>query len=111
MYAVSSPEIAWWLQSYGHKGISPGYYLRWIYLEAPASVTGECKVPTYTGNDEEMYEDTTLFDVQLEKGWNVVKYEIAEIFTSQSGKTYPSKTLVSKLQAVPDDLQWQAIGD
>ncbi len=111
LYAVSAPEVAWWLHSYGQKGISPGYYLRWIYVESPASVSGECKVPTYTGNDDEMYEDLTLFDVKLEKGWNVVKYEIAEIFTSQTGKTYPSKTMVRKLEIVPSDLQWQAIRD
>lgn len=111
LYAVSSPTVAWWLKSYGEKEISPGYYLRWIYIESPASATGECKIPNYTGNGEEMYEDTMLFDVQLEKGWNVVKYEIAEIFTSQTGKTYPSKTLVSRLPEVPDDLQWHALGN
>ncbi len=111
LYAVSSPEVAWWLKTYGEKGISPGYYLSWIYIESQAAAIGECKIPTYTGNGEEMYEDTLLFDVKLEKGWNVVKYEITEIFTSQTGKTYPSKTLVSRLPEVPDDLQWHAIGN
>ncbi|QED38620.1 hypothetical protein FK178_13250 [Antarcticibacterium arcticum] len=83
LYAVSSPEVAAWLDSYGETPVTKGYYLKWIYTDGPASATGECKMPTYTGNGEEMYDDTIIYDVQLEKGWNVLKYEIAEIFTSR----------------------------
>lgn len=109
LYAVNSPEVAVWLRSYGDESISPGYYLSWIFSEGPALASGECKVPFYTGNDDEMNHDTTILEVKLEKGWNILKYDIVEIFTSKTGKTYPSKTLVSRLEALPDDVQWVAI--
>lgn len=109
LYAVSSPEVAEWLRSYGDESISPGYYLSWIFSESPASANGECVVPFYTGNDDEMYNDTTVMEVELEKGWNLIKYEIVEIFTSKAGKTYPSKTIVSRIEALPYDVQWVAV--
>ena len=109
LYAVSSPEVAWWLKSYGEKGISPGYYLRWIFIEDPASATGECKTPTYTGKDDERYEDTFQYYVKLEKGCNMLKYDISEIFTAQTSKTYPSKTLVRSLPEVPVDRRSHAL--
>ena len=109
LYAVSSPEVASWLRSYGAENISPGYYLSWIFIESPAAASGECAVPTYTGNGDEMYEDTTVMDLKLEKGWNLLKYEIAETFTSATGKTYASKTRVSRLEALPEDVQWVAV--
>lgn len=111
LYAVSSPDVARWLRSYGEESISPGYYLRWIFSEGPATAAGKCIVPTYTGNGDEMYNDTTVIEVEMEKGWNLMKYEIAEIFTSQTGKTYTSKTKLSRLATLPDDVQWVAIGN
>ena len=109
LYAVSSPNVAEWLRSYGAEGVSPGYYLNWIFSEGTASAWGECVSPFYTGNDDEMYNDTTVLEVKLEKGWNLLKYEITETFTSKTGKTYPSKTRVSRLESLPDDVQWVAI--
>jgi len=109
LYAVSSPQVAGWLRSYGEESISPGYYLSWIFSEAPGSARGECVIPTYTGNGDEMYNDTTVMELDLEQGWNLLKYEIAETFTSASGKTYASKTRVSRLEALPDDVQWVAL--
>lgn len=109
LYAVSTPEIAQWLFSYGEENISKGYYLKWIFTEKPAGVNGICAIPTYTGNGEEMYDDILQMNLKLDKGWNVIKYDIVETFTSQNGKVYPSKTEVTKLENLPENLLWQVI--
>ena len=45
-----------------------------------------------------------------EEGWKMVKYEITEGFNSASGKVFPSKTTVSVIQFLPEDLQWVVLG-
>jgi len=109
LYAVSTPEIAQWLFSYGEDNVSKGYYLKWVFTEKPASINGICTNPTYTGNEEEMYDDILKMNLKLHKGWNIIKYDIVETFTSQNGKVYPSKTEVTKLEKLPENLLWQVI--
>lgn len=109
LYAVSTPEIAHWLFSYGDDNISEGYYLKWIFTEKPAGVNGDCTIPTYTGNGEEMYDDTIQINLKLNKGWNIIKYDIVETYTSQNGKIYPSRTEVTKLEKLPENLLWEVI--
>jgi hypothetical protein len=52
-----------------------------------------------------MYNNTTIIEMEMEKGWNLLKYEIAEVFTFSAGKTYPAITRVSSLAGIPDDVQ------
>lgn len=110
LFTVSNPEIAKWLYSYGEDNPTTGYYLRWIYVENEAAVSGECVMPTYTGNGNEMFDDTTTYNLKLEEGWNMVKHEITEVFKSDSGKVFPLKTTVSTIQFLPEDLQWIVMG-
>ncbi len=109
LYAVSTSEIAQWLFSYGEDNVSNGYYLKWVFTEKPASINGICTIPTYTGNGEEKYDDIHKMNMKLNKGWNIIKYDIVETFTSQNGKVYPSNTEVTKLEKLPENLLWQVI--
>jgi len=106
LYAVSQPEIAEWLHSYGQENIVKGYYLRWFFLETAASAKGECLIPSYTGNGDENYKNSTLTNLELQKGWNIVKYTITEIFTDLNGKVVPSKTEISSIKTLPEDIKW-----
>lgn len=110
LFTVSDGAIAKWLYTYGESNPTTGYYLRWIYVEQEASVSGVCEVATYTGNGEEFYNNTTNYNLNLEEGWNMVKYEITEVFNSASAKVYPSKTTVNVIQFLPEDLQWLVLG-
>jgi hypothetical protein len=106
LYCTNNPQLSTWLYNYGQGNIAKGYYLRWFFAEDNASVKGSCNMPTYTGNDDENYMDTTIYDLQLKKGWNIIKYAITETFTSQTGKITPAKTEITKIDAVPADAQW-----
>ncbi|WP_339918255.1 hypothetical protein [Yeosuana marina] len=106
LYAVNNPDIANWLYSYGQKNSAKGYYLQWFFVEEEASAKAECTMPTYTGNDNENYNNVTILNLELQKGWNIIKYDITEVFTDVNGKITPSKTEISRIDSPPDDLQW-----
>lgn len=109
LFAVSEPEIANWLFYYGQDPIVKGYYLQWYFIENEASAIGECVIPTYTGNGEENYINATLINLKLQKGWNIIKYDITEIFTDVNGKTLASKTEISTVTELPNDVKWVSV--
>jgi len=106
LYCTNNPALSTWLYNYGQGNIAKGYYLRWFFAEDNASAKGSCSMPTYTGNDDENYMDMIVYDLELQKGWNIIKYAITETFTSQTGKIAPSKTEITKINEVPADAQW-----
>jgi len=109
LYAASSLDIARWLFSYREENASPGYYLEFYYLEGPAQAKEECKLETYTGSGEESFEEITTIDLQLQTGWNIIRYGIEEVFTSINGKVLPLKLSVTRLETLPEDLMWFAV--
>jgi hypothetical protein len=111
LYAVSDPEIAKWLYSYGQKNIVKGYYLQWFFIEDSASAKGECIFQRYTGNDDENFNEVTITDLEFQKGWNIIKYTITDVFTDLNGNTLPSKTVITNITKLPNDLKWIKIVD
>lgn len=109
LYAVSSSDIARWLFTYRDVNASPGYYLEFYYLEGPATVKRECLLETYTGAGEEVFEESTCIDLELQAGWNIIRYGIDEVFTSSAGKVFPLKLSVTRLETLPGDLMWFAV--
>lgn len=110
LFMVSDKSIAKWLYSYGDENPTTGYYIDWIYVEQEATVSGICERSTYAG-PEEWYDDTKSYTLVLEEGWNMVKYDITEVFNSASGKVFPLKTTMSVIQFLPEDLQWVVLGN
>jgi len=109
LYAVSQPEIAKWLYSYGQDNAVKGYYLQWYFVENQSSVKGKCEIPTYTGIGNENYDHVTVTNLEFQKGWNLLKYNILEVFKDANGKTTPSKIEINRIAAIPQDVQWYAV--
>jgi hypothetical protein len=105
IYFANNETLVNWLHSYGQEKASTGYYLQWMFVEKEASAKGSCVVPTMTMSGQEYY-DITETDLQFEEGWNMVKYEVSEVFTASDGMAYPSKTTVSLVKVIPFDMQW-----
>lgn len=106
LYCSNSRELSTWFNSYGEGNIAKGYYLRWFFAENDASVKGSCHTTMFTGNEDENYIDTTIYDLEIQKGWNIIKYAITETFTTQSGKIRPSTTEITRIESIPADAQW-----
>ena len=108
LYAASSLEIAEWLGSGGMGDIIKGYYLEWIFVENSAAVQGICAIPTSTNNGEE-YTDTTKTNLELQKGWNIIKYDVTDVFTSTDRQTKAAMTKITAISKIPEDLKWFAM--
>lgn len=104
---ASDPAIAQWIASNKRESTKQGKYMEWVFLEEEARVNGECYSHTFT-NDDVIQEDYQ-YDLDLKKGWNLVQYEIQEIFEDSQGKTYPKRIEVTTITEVPEDVEWTFI--
>lgn len=106
IYAVNKPLIANWLHNDQKGEIEVGYYLMFYFAEEKASALGTCMTTSYTGLGDENFDKFTIFNLDFDKGWNIVKYEIEDIFESKNGGIFPEVIKVTKLENLPDDLEW-----
>ncbi len=106
LYPVNNPAIAKWLHNHEQGDIGLGYYLMFYFAEDKSSAKGTCMINTYTGMGDENYDKVTLFELDLEKGWNIVQYEIEDVFESKNGGIFPEVIKVTKLDDIPGDLTW-----
>lgn len=106
IYAVNNPVIANWLHNNQKGDVGLGYYLMFYFSEDKASAKGTCMNSNYTGLGDENFDKFMLYELELDKGWNIVQYEIEEVFESRNGGVFPEVIKVTKLENLPDDLTW-----
>lgn len=106
IYAVNNPLIANWLHHDQKGDIGLGYYIMLYFSEEKASAIGTCMTATYTDLGDENYDKFTLYELELGQGWNIVKYDIEEVYESKNGGFFPEVIKVTKLESLPDDLRW-----
>lgn len=99
---ASSKEFAESILDYAAYQVQKGYYLDWYFVDEDGSVNGNCTIDSYALNQEEMYTSVTHYNLQFKKGWNILKYEVTELFTDRDGHTYPQEVTYSVLEEVPD---------
>lgn len=104
----SSREFADGMVPYKFK---PGYFLEWYFVEEAGSVKGACSIESYAVNQKDLYTKTTTYNLDLKSGWNIVKYEIHEVYTDGEGNSYPMKDSYSTLASVPAQAQFIFLED
>lgn len=102
--ATSSGDFTQAFNSFGQMDAALGYYLDWFYFEEPVSVTGSCEVETYAKNQEDMYVMRTSYDMDFEAGWNLVKYEVTDIYEDPDGTNTPLATGYSTIDSIPEEV-------
>lgn len=108
LYIASSADFVESLVPYKFK---PGYYLEWHYLDGEGSVKGSCNVESYAVNQKDLYTKTTTYDLDFKKGWNLVKYEINEVYTDGEGNSYPMQDSYTTMAAMPEGIEFVFIED
>ncbi|WP_037317989.1 hypothetical protein [Salegentibacter sp. Hel_I_6] len=103
---ASTKAIANYFFSYGEENCSTGKYLEWTYLDEPATVNGTCSITTFTRTPNESYEAKETYSLDLQKGWNLIEYNITEIFEESSGKIHPKTTEVQLVENIPPEISW-----
>ena len=103
---VNNQEFGSAFKAFGKYETKKGYYLDWYYFENAASVNGECSMESYALNQEESYMAKNIYELNFKPGWNIVKYEVVEVFEDRDGKTYESVALWKTLDELPADVQY-----
>lgn len=96
---ASSRDFVESMQPYTFK---TGYSLEWYYVDEAAMVKGYCSIPSYAMNQEDLYTKTTTYDLNLKKGWNIVRYAIDEVYTDGEGNSYPMNESYTTLDTIPE---------
>ncbi|WP_242158774.1 hypothetical protein [Aestuariivivens sediminis] len=92
--------------SYGKKDFETGYYIDFYYVNNEASVNGICKTKTYTLDMKNTFNLTHNYNINLKKGWNIVKIEVEEVYTDQEGHVRPLKYRMSTIDKLPKDVNY-----
>lgn len=100
--SANSLEFVQGFSSFGEKPYPTGFMIDYYYVAEPAKVNGECAVETYTISGE-LYLNLTKYKLDLKPGWNIVKFEVAEIFTDNTGMTHPAKINFVTEEILPQD--------
>lgn len=103
---TSSEAFARGMMAAGQYKNEPGYYIDYLYLEKPSTVKGECTLTSYMLNQEDTYDQTTVYDMDLQAGWNIVKYEVEEVEKDTEGNSYISRFSYTNLDEVPGEVQY-----
>jgi len=108
MMLVSSEKFAKSLNNFEHGNDQTGYFVDWYYFEKPAKVKGSCEVKTYTltQKEEDVYEATTTYDMDIKPGWNLVKYSNDDLHIDSQGKKYVKHKSYTTLNEMPKGVKF-----
>lgn len=102
---VNSKSFAEGVKAFGKYQNKEGYYIDMCYFEEAATVKGSCSMDSYTISSE-MYEAKNIYELNFKPGWNIVQYQVTEIFKDKDGLTYEKTVLWKTLDKLPEDLQF-----
>ncbi|BAO56717.1 hypothetical protein [Nonlabens marinus] len=88
-----------------------GWLYYFLYAEKPVRLNGTSAVENLFSNDnEDSYSSSITYQVDIQQGWNIVKYEVKEIVQSPDAKyNADSKVIISTVDALPTGLEWISI--
>ncbi|WP_224485061.1 hypothetical protein [Robertkochia aurantiaca] len=109
--AVDSPEFARAFSMIGQEDMISGYYLDWYYFEQPFTVDTECVFERYAYNQEDVYEVKTIYDLDFKAGWNLVRYQVEEVYSDPDGPDMPRVIRYSTMDNMPDDVVFHYISE
>ncbi|MGB5507768.1 hypothetical protein [Robiginitalea sp.] len=103
---ASSKDFAEGYSKLGAYEHQTGYAVDWYYVDKPGVAKGDCSMESYPVNGDQMYTRNTSYNLDLKPGWNLIKYEISEIFTDEGGKRYPVQESYTSILELPSDMQF-----
>jgi hypothetical protein len=106
LMAASNQQVANYFFSYGDLNCETGKYLEWTYLDEPAKVEGTCSTTNFTQIQDESFEATRDYSLDLKEGWNLIEYQITEVFEGADGKVQPKTTKIQSIENIPSDINW-----
>jgi hypothetical protein len=84
----------------GTKDAAPetGYHYYYIYAKEPFSIHGATTTDNlFEDGTEQIYKRTDSYNLDINKGWNLIRYEVNALSESSKGTEKISKSVVSNL--------------
>lgn len=103
---ASSKDFAEGYSKLGAYEHQTGFAVDWYYVDKPGVAKGDCAMDSYPVHGEQMYTRSTSYNLDLKPGWNLIKYEISEIFTDEGGKRYPVRESYTSISEIPSEMQF-----
>jgi len=106
LHLVSSPEMKDWKAGYGQASAVEGSWYQYVNVSQPAKLEAECRLPMYTGEDDDNFEQVIEYAAHFQPDWNLMRNDITQLHAAPSGKQHPKRIRVTVSDSVPDDAQW-----
>ncbi|MGB3592394.1 MAG: hypothetical protein WBA16_11980 [Nonlabens sp.] len=82
-----------------------GYYYYFLYSNGPFKLKG-IEVETYESSNATMLEQKTEYDIVGEKGWNILKYEVAATAVFDQDARMATSIKHTSVPSIPLDFRW-----
>lgn len=106
LHLATSKEVVAWRASFGQDSAAEGAWLQYVHVSSEAKVEGECRMPTYTGEGDDSYEQVTVYMVNFQPGWNLMRNAITGLHAAPSGKRHPSRIVIGVADASSNHATW-----
>jgi len=107
MVASSSQEFAKYRAYRGQITAVKGYSVDYYYVAEPAVINGKCERNRRYGKDK--VQTTKNYKLNFKKGWNLVLFEIEDVFTDTAGNTHPKIINYKTIDKMPENLRYNII--
>lgn len=107
VFPASSIEFMKHLMSPDKYPLKIGYHYMYIYSSKKVSIKGSNEYPIEINeNGETILSTKTNYDVNLLKGWNVVKYEIKNVVTDKKNQLHIQNASFKTLKSTENSKNW-----
>ena len=106
LHLATSKEVVAWRTSFGQDSAAEGAWLQYVHVSSVAKVEAECRTHTYTGEGDDSYEQVTVYKVDFQPGWNLMRNAITGLHAAPSGKRHPSRIVIGVADASSSDATW-----
>ena len=85
-----------------------GSTIHWVYNNTQVNASANC-TKKIAWEDMYSFNETTTYDFEFKKGWNIVSYNLTEIEAWQNGTekgSLPKTIVLQSLDKIPSQLNW-----
>lgn len=84
-----------------------GYHYYYIYAKGPISISGKKKSENFfEDGSNEIYSKIDSYKLEIQEGWNLIKYEVLSLKNSSTGTTVIAATQLSTEDLTNTELTW-----
>lgn len=84
-----------------------GHYYYFVYAKEALAINGTQEANLLLDEiDDTTYTQTNYYDINIKKGWNVLKYEVSDVIRNDSGATFPKRTSQQSVVLANESLKW-----